>query len=254
MANILTPIKKLINHDDLITSERLVFKDNALIMSSYAVTVYEQRLLIACIEKAQRHKKPLLSSPIEITLTVQEYAEMFKVPMKTAYKALSESSEKLYERSIRIDDAGVKRNVRWLQEQAVYDSGKVKLVFSNVISRHISEFVNGTTAYRVEQATQLRSQHAIRFFEILHMVIDSKTQQGEWLVSLDRLKELLELDDKYPRWIDLKKRVIDESLRQINKNTSLKVDYDVAEKEGKQIKALRFSVFESSQLSLSLDE
>ena len=177
---------------------------------------------------------------------------MFKVPMKTAYKALSESSEKLYDRSIRIEDAGVKRNVRWLQEQATYDSGKVKLVFSNIISRHIREFVTGTTAYRLEQATQLRSQHAIRFFEILHMIIDPKTQQGEWIVSLDRLKDLLELEDRYPRWADLKKRVIEESVRQINKNTSLKVEYDVAEKEGKQISAIRFTVFESNQLSLSL--
>jgi plasmid replication initiation protein len=254
MARTLTPIKtkKIISHDDLITNERLVFKDNALIMSSYSVTVYEQRLLIACIEKAQRKKEPLNSDAIEISLNVQEYADMFNVPMKTAYKALSESSEKLYERSIRIDDAGVKRNVRWLQEQATYESGKVKLVFSNVISQHISEFVNGTTAYRLEQATQLRSQHAIRFFEILQMVIDPKTQQGEWVVTLDRLKELLELQDSYTRWIDLKKRVIEESMRQINKNTSLKVEYEVAEKEGKQITAIRFIVFESSQLSLSL--
>jgi plasmid replication initiation protein len=257
MAISLIPLKtkkNIIDSHNLITNERLVYKDNALIMSSYTVTVYEQRLLIACIEKAQRKVDPLNSDAVEISLTVQEYADQFNVPMKTAYKALSESSAKLYERSIRIDDAGVKRNVRWLQEQAVYESGKVKLVFSNVISRHISEFVTGTTAYRLEQATQLRNQHAIRFFEIFQMVIGPNKDQGDWVVTIDYLKELLELGDKYERWIDFKRKVIEESLRQINKNTSLRVDYEVAEKAGKQITAIRFNVFESSQLSLSLSD
>lgn len=236
-----------------ITSERLVIKDNALIMASYTLTVEEQRLILACIEKAQRKQEPLNAAAIEISLNVQEYAALYNVKMGTAYKALKTSSDKLYDRSIKMDSEGVKRRVRWLQEQAIYESGRVSLVFSATISRHIRDIVTMRSAYRLEQATQLRSQHAIRFFEILQMVIDPKTQQGTWEVTLTDLKELFELQNAYQRWVDLKKKVIEESVKQINKNTSLKVEWEVAAKEGRQISAVRFHVFESSQLSLGLD-
>ncbi len=235
-----------------ITTEKLVMKDNALIMASYTLTVEEQRLILASIEKAQRKKTPMDNSAIEISLSVNEYANLYKVKMGTAYKALGQSSHKLYDRSIRMNEDGVKRQVRWLQEQAVYDSGKVTLKFSDIISRHIRDIVTERSIYRLEQATQLRTQHSIRMFEILQMVIDQKTQEGIWEVSVDEFKNILEIQDCYGRWIDLKKKVILQSLNQINKNTSLKVDWEVAGKDGKRINKLRFFVFESSQLSLSL--
>ena len=235
-----------------INSDKLVMKDNALIMGSYSLTVEEQRLILACIEKAQRQQKTLDNDAIEITLTVNEYANIYKVKMSGAYRTLSSSSDKLYERSIRMNDQGVRRKVRWLQEQAVYDSGKINLVFSSVVSKHIREIVTKRSTYRLQQATQLRSQHAIRLFEILQIVIDPETQEGVWEVTVDELKDLFEIADHYDRWIDLKKKVILPSVLQINKNTSLKVDWEVAAKDGRSIVGLRFFVFEANQLALSM--
>ena len=236
-----------------INPEQLIMKDNALIMASYSLTVEEQRLILACIEKAQRQKEPLAHRAIEITLNVQEYAELYNVKMVTAYKALSSSSDKLYERSIRIDEEGVTRKVRWLQEQANYVSGKVKLRFSDTISRHIRDIVTEQTSFRLQQATQLRTQHSIRLFEILNMVLDPLTQEGEWIISVEKLKDIFEIRDYYDRWIDLKKKVIQPSVQQINKYTSLRVEWDVCGKEGKRITELKFTVFESDQLSLGLE-
>lgn len=242
-----------ISTDQAITSERLIMKDNSLIMASYSLTVDEQRLILASIEKAQRQGKTQNIQAVAISINVKEYAELYKVKMGTAYKALKASSDKLYERSIKMNDAGVIRRVRWLQEQAIYDSGKVELVFSAIISKHIRDIVTKQSTYRLEQATQLSSQHAIRLFEIFQMVIDPNTQEGSWDVSVIRLKELLEIENYYDRWIDLKKKVILSSLDQINRNTSLKADWEVTGKEGKRITDIRFHIFESSQLSLTLE-
>ena len=236
-----------------ITSEQLVMKDNALIMASYSLTVEEQRLILACIEKAQRQKDPLTNPAIEITLTVHEYAELYDVKLGTAYKALSASSDKLYERSLKITEEKGIRNVRWLQEQAKYDSGKVQLRFSDTISRHIREIVTEQTSYKLQQATQLRTQHSIRLFEIMNMVLDPITKEGEWNITVDQLKKIFEVEDCYDRWVDLKKKVIEQSVSQINKNTSLRVEWEVVGKEGKRITDLRFIVFELDQLSLGLE-
>lgn len=232
--------------------ERLVVKDNALIMSSYSLTVEEQRLILACIQKANMKKDSLKSDAVEILLSVHEFAEIFDVSMSAAYRALSSSSEKLYDRSIKIDDEGKVRKIRWLQEKAVYESGKIKLVFSSVVSKHIKDVVTTQTAYRIAQATQLRTQHSIRLFEIFQAVIETGSQEGVWEVSVAEFKEILEIEGSYERWADLKKKVITPALNLINKNTSLKVEMEIAGKDGKKINVVRFIVFESEQLSLGL--
>ena len=244
--------KKLVTSNGQIPPEKLVMKDHELIMAGYSLSLEEQRLILACIEKAQRIQPPLNTDAIKISINVKEYADLCEIGMGAAYKALANSAHKLYDQSVKINDQGIRREVRWLQEKAFYDSGKVTITFSSMISKHIRDIVTKKAIYRLEQATQLRSQHAIRLFEILQIVIDQDTQQGEWEVTLSELKELLELPIAYDRWIDLRKRVIESSVAQINKNTSLKVDWEVAAKEGRQISAVKFTVFESNQLSLGL--
>lgn len=244
--------KNLVQVHEEIRAEKLVMKDNALVMASYSLTVEEQRLILACIEKAQRKKQPMLSDAIEITLSVLEYSELYGVKMVTAYKALSSSSDKLYERSIKIEEEGVARKVRWLQEQSTYDSGKVSLKFSDTISKHIREIVTEQTTYKLTQATQLRSQHSIRLFEILNMVLDPDTKQGAWRVSIDKLKSLFEIGDSYNRWVDLKKKVIEPSVKQINDHTTLKVDWEITDKVGRTFTEIQFTVFEQEQLPLGL--
>lgn len=233
-----------------LSAEKLVMKDNSLIMASYTLSVEEQRLILASIEKAQRKGKCLSDSAISVSLNVNEYASLYKLALKTAYEGLQKASKKLYERSIRITKKDSEHEYRWLQGKAVYDSGRVDLMFSQEISNHIRDIVNNT-AYRLEQATQLRSQHAIRLFEILHHVINPKTQEGQWVVTVAEIKRLFEIEDLYPRWVDFKRRIIVDPIAQINKNTSLRVDWEVSGKVGKRITELRFTVFESSQLALS---
>lgn len=242
-------------HVGSIADEKLIVKDNQLIMASYSLTVDEQRLLLACIEKAQRKQVPLNENSIEISLGAQEYAESYGVTMKTAYKALKNSSDRLYERSITMptqDGDGI-RKVRWLQESAVYESGKVSLKFSDVISHHLKYIVTEPTVYRFAQATQLRTQHAIRLFEILQIVTNAESGEGVWEISIDDFKETFQLTDSYDRWTDFRTKVIQPAIDQINKNTSLIATWEPSGKKGKSITHLRFTAFETNQLSLSLE-
>lgn len=233
-------------------AERLVYETNQLINSSHKVTVEEQRLVMVSIEKAQRYKEDLSKDAIAISVSVQDYAELCDCTLKTAYKALKMSADKLYERSIRITEKSHTREFRWLQEKAIYDSGRVKLTFSTEISKHIRQIACGDVSYRVEQATQLRSVPAIRLFKIFSSGIDPETKEGSWTVDVKDIIEKFELPSSYERWADLRAKVIIPAVNQINRNTSLRADWAVAEKEGRNISKVKFTFFESDQLQLSL--
>ena len=77
-------------------------------------------------------------------------------------------------------------------------------------------------------------------------------QEGEWRISIHELKDIFEINqDDYPRWSDFRKRVVVEPTNQINKNTSLNVEFAV-EKNGRDVVGLIFTIFESKQLKLGL--
>ena len=97
------------------------------------------------------------------------------------------------------------------------------------------------TTYDLKQITKLSTAYAIRFYELL---IQFKST-GERFISIEKLKERLELNEQYSRFYNLKKRIIEPSIDNINQSTDLNVDWDVV-KKGKIITGLIF-VFEKKK-------
>ena len=67
---------------------------------------------------------------------------------------------------------------------------------------------------------------------------------SERYITLERLRELLELKDQYPRFYDLKKYIISPSIITINERTNLRVEWDIM-KKGRTITGLIF-VFQNN--------
>src|SRR6185312_12312842 len=91
------------------------------------------------------------------------------------------------------------------------------------------------TSYELKQVSQLNTAYSIRFYEILVQFIKT----GERYLTLEKLRDLLELKDQYHRFYDLKKYVIDPSIIDINEKTNLTVEWDVM-KKGRTITGLIF--------------
>ena len=66
------------------------------------------------------------------------------------------------------------------------------------------------------------------------------------------LKEILLIQDKYKDYRDLKKFVIEPSVKEINKFTDLQIEYN-PEKEGRRITKINFIIGEKTGVQLTLD-
>ena len=234
------------------SQEPLVAEGDRMVMASYSLTRDEHRLLIACMEKIHRTQPPMTEGSLQITLTAHEYAECYKLSKKTAYNALQKSSNKLWGAEIRIEEEDGERSIRWLQEKASYQNGRVSLKFSDHVSQHLRSKVTKQTIYRFKQIALLPNPHAIRLFKMFHSVIrEGDAVEGRWRVPISVIKDKLQLSSSYDRWIDLRSKILEPSIREINKNTSLEVDWRVSAKEGKRNTEVEFIIFESNQLSLN---
>jgi plasmid replication initiation protein len=236
----------IVNENFKEINEHLVVQDDALTYASYTLSFEEQRLIIAAIEKYHTKKDILPSSPVEVTILAQEYADLFGIKMTSAYKILKKTSEKLYEKTLTIKDEDKKRNIRWLQETAEYNAGKIKLVFSKQVSRFINEVINNQTVYKLSEITKLSTSNAIRLYAMFQTVLEKNKKEGVWVVNIEDLKETLELSTTYPRYADFNRRVIKGALQSINANTTLNVTHKVTKKQYRQPVEITFQVTEKT--------
>jgi plasmid replication initiation protein len=217
-------------------SNAIVTKSNYLVEAGYKLSLNEQRLILSAITKLDGRKS--LPRDNDFTITASEFSETFNIPLKQSYETLEDAASRLYERDIKTFDpeANTRGRFRWVDSVKYWDGeAKVTLSFSYKIIPYLNLLHQQFTTYELKQVAQLKTAYAIRFYELLVQFIKT----GERYISLEKLREILEIKDQYKRFYDLKKYVIDPSINNINSSTNLTVDWDII-KKGKSITSLIF--------------
>ncbi len=227
-----------------VASGRLVTKANALIEASYSLSLNEQRIILACAAQLDG-RKPLPKQNL-FTLTVDEFRDLFKTDFKSAYREMEDAVNRLYERDIRRIEGEVKSRMRWVY-LAEYrkGEGKVKLGFSPEIAPYIAMLHRRFTSYRLTEVAELASTYSIRLYEMLVQFQET----GLFIISVDNLRNRLQLQTKYSRFSNLKARVIQPAVSELNQKTSLQIDWTPI-KKGRVVERLEFRFEEKSQMPL----
>jgi plasmid replication initiation protein len=227
----------------------LVTKSNHLVEAGYKLSLNEQRLILCAITKLDGRKP--FPKDNAFVITAAKFSESFNVPIKQAYEILNDAASRLYERDIKTfdKDARTRDQFRWVESVKYWDGeAKVTLSFSNRIKPYLSLLHEQFTKYELKQVSQLKTAYSIRFYELL--VQFSKT--GERYITLDKLRETLEIKNQYPRFYDLKKYIIEPSVSDINVSTNFSVEWDIT-KKGRAIVGLIF-VFQKTSHKKNTNE
>lgn len=204
--------------------ENLVVKSNELIMASYAMTVNEQRLLLACISQIDSRK--VIERGEEFTLTVEQARDLFydKRSEKNAYRDLKEATERLFERKVQLDLGDEDELLTRFIYQARFENGKsiVRIRFADAILPYLSQLEANFTQYRLANIVQLTSSHAVRIYELIVSWAGQGLSFKE--MALTDFRELLGLGEKYKQNGELRRFVTDRAVEQINANTDFELD------------------------------
>lgn len=223
------------------TGYQIVTKANALIEASYALTLAEQRVILAC--SAQLDGRKPIGKDRQFTVTADEYADLFDVETQTAYEQLRDAVDRLYERDIRRIDGRARERMRWIYK-ARYHSGDgyVRLSFSPEIAPYLTMLHKKFTSYRLSEVSGLTSVYAIRLYEMLAQF----NSTGFFTITVDELRSRLQLENKYERFSNLKARVIARAVKELNEKTRLNVEWKTI-KKGKTPHRLEFTFAEQPQ-------
>ncbi|MEA1052482.1 replication initiation protein [Lamprobacter modestohalophilus] len=221
--------------------ELQVYKSNALIEASYRLSLSEQRIILACI--AQIRRDEAITDEYMYTVTAKDFANLSDVPEKNSYRDLSEAALRLSRREVylreRPNSHGRHETVlmtRWVQSvRYEKNSGNVQLRFSKDMLPYLSQLTEQFTRYALGDVAKMNSAHAIRLYEILVQW----RHKGVREISVHWLRTLLQIEDKYPVVSDLKRRVIEPAVKEINRESPLDVTWKQL-KTGRQITGFIF--------------
>ncbi|MDC4585417.1 replication initiation protein [Acinetobacter baumannii] len=216
------------------SKNELIVKSNQVVEASYTLTTVEQRLILSAI--AQIPKGQEVTDEYVYRVSVEDLKQ-FGANETTAYRDLKDGLNRLYDRSIILRSSDRTKRTRWVQMIDYLDSkGVVGVRFSKDILPFLSNLSTEFTKYLASDLIGITSAHAIRLYELLVQY----RSVGKREISVEDLRWMFELQDKYPVWADLKRWVIDQSLKEINKFSPLTVTYDT-KKTGKKITSVVFN-------------
>lgn len=221
----------------------LVVKSNRLIEASYRLGLIEQQIILYALCHA-REEDVLLSPGEAVVINATDFASRFNISATNAYNQLKAAMVSLFRREVLINDTDPRTGkprvtrTRWISEASYVDgAGQIQIIFAPKMIPFVARLETQFTTYRLEKIGRMTSAHAVRLYEILMQNLAI----GHREIEIDWFKKSLQLDEDYPRIFDLKKRVIDVAVAQINEHSDLRVSY-TQRKSGRTVTHLIFEI------------
>jgi len=205
-----------------------VVKSNKVVEASYMLSLAEQRVLLCCI--AQIDSMAVLTEDYRFEVTVAGITALVGVEKGSCmYRDLKIASEKLYERSVIIENPYpdnpkiTQLKTRWISSiYYIPGEGKVVLCFAAGIIPYLSQLSREFTQYKLTHVTRFESVYSIRLYELLAQWLSAGVRE----IEIEWFKRQFQVDDKYSRVVDLKKRVIKPAIKEINEYSNFWVTFE----------------------------
>jgi plasmid replication initiation protein len=233
-----------------------IWQSNALVEASHSMTLNEKRLIYAAA--AVHNPRLPMPSKNRVRLHVDDFADVFGLSNSNqVYEALSDAAERLFNRRIRkISDSPRGRgrkiieNMRWVS-YAKYDEGEgtVTLGFCPEVAPYLTLIHNEFTRFKLKNIGNIGSYYGLRIYELCCQYRTT----GQRTIPLAKLREMLDLGDKYPRVDSLRQRVLDPAIAEVNKHTDLTVVMKT-ERKGRKVVGFHFDITQDDQIPLDLPE
>jgi plasmid replication initiation protein len=225
----------------------IVVQDNELINTPYILTLNEKRLMLMVISKINPMKMPKPNEVFEVCISIREWRDMFGLTSKTLYDDLYAACGRLADRpALRIDKAhsrpAIAPWISYADPEPEHSHIRVTLVYKLLV--YLQGFVDQFTQYDLLNVRNLKSFYGIRIYELLCQY----KKIGKRTFELADFRALIDPDNKYPRWPDMRRYIIEKSLTEINRETDLTVSWGQTN-PGRKVTAITFSI--KSKLKLA---
>lgn len=224
-----------------------VYQSNRLVESSYTLTVNEKRLVLYAASLIDSRKEPPKDGLV--TVTAEGFAALFGMEVRHAYGVLDEAVGRLYDRQIKRYEKGKEvESMRWIYHKLYREgAGSVEIGFSPTVLPHLTLLNREFTGYQLKHVSNLSTFNSFRLYELMAQY----KKFGEREFEVGRLRELLQMENKYPKIADFRKYVLEHSIKEVNQHTDLTLELE-PQRKGRTITAFKFRIQQTNQIPLAI--
>ncbi len=210
---------------------------NALTNARYEYTELQLDLFFFIISKLRKGDKDTVYQ-----LDIMELSGLTGKRYNGAY--LHKATADMGSRMLEVEDATEYRQI-WMFQQIRYLKGQGIIEFD--LTRHVLPYLfelkNNFTSYELAAALRLTSKYAKRIYQICSQWKDRGETKKYDLQDFKRQLNLIDDkgNEKMKQIKELRERVLDIAVKQINEHTELHISYKM-EKKGKAFKNITFTV------------
>ncbi|PLX01384.1 MAG: hypothetical protein C0594_13245 [Marinilabiliales bacterium] len=227
--------------------DKTIVQHNAITMARYTMTSMEKKIIYYLLYVIGE-KKELNNIIIPVSELVGKLSEDKEINYQHLRKATAKLIGRVYE---------IPKTTGEMLQVAIISSaeykpreGLIEVSFDQKMKPYLLELKNNFTIFKLHQALSLSGIYSQRFYEMLSQFSDT----GWWKVTVDHLRELLKLKNKYSDYNMFKKKVILSAQKEIHSHTDLRFTWE-EEKIGRRIGILLFRIrkVEAEQIQIPFE-
>ena len=212
-----------------------VTKHNDLITSAYRLTLTEMQIILYGVSLVNPTDGKFPSS---YEINIQGFSQMFDRKHNDIYKEVKDAiMKRFWDREFTFHDKYetnkigqlVRARVKWITTVKYSDKvGFIKIYFNPQIEEYLHNLKSNFTSYYIKQVSKFKGYYSVRIYEISAMHLNkSKSNKTIYKMLIDDIKDIFEVQQKYSRFCDFKRWVLEPSVQEINKLSDLKIKYDI---------------------------
>ncbi|WP_338770327.1 replication initiation protein (plasmid) [Bernardetia sp. ABR2-2B] len=213
-----------------------VTRHNDLIEAKMDLSTMQLRIFLGTV--VQIKKEDVAFKPYQIV--IKELLDDCGVKSNNWYETLREEAESLSEVKLKLPVENKKdflytnlfSSVRYRN-----NLGVLELSFDPALKPYLLQLKGNFTTYELQYVFPMKSQYSIRLYELLRQYATF----GKRRFSLENLRYIFSLEDKYPNFADFKKRVIEPAKKECTKHSDITFSYKSV-KQGRKVVALDFLI------------
>jgi len=215
----------------------VIVHHNSMIEARYHLTLQEKRLMYWLSSQVKQTDEDFK----EHELPIKEFAKLVEAKGDHLYKSLDTISHKLMQKIITIksiDDTGFVKAALLGGVKYLKNKGILKLSFHPYLKPYMLQLNECFTKISMGDVVGLKSIYSVRIYELLKQYENI----GKRELSLSELREFFGISlEKYKRFNDFKKDVLERAKKEINAKTEYDIDY-TEKKEARKVVGLEWTI------------
>lgn len=238
-------IEGQLSFDFCLDTRNYVVQANHLIGGKQALKLNSAKLIRAAIMQIvpeDEEIKPYI-------ITIKDLSELLEVPASNIYRDIEEITDNIIKNPVYVRETKAGKTTRfikmpWVTRCEYKSDVGVALKLNEELKPFLINLKEHYTQYTLQEVLAMKSVYAIRIFEMLQSKIMSQMLPREGItieISVQEIRECCDCEDKYAEFKNLRAKVIDKAVNEINRVTLYRVSYSYI-KKGRAVIGIAFHV------------